>query len=981
MLFHNNPKEVQTCIKAWSRDGFVALKYIFDAAKVLTLEGSFDTVVRKLLIAFNASDLVTQNIDLAAQGGNMEALGLKQYMKDQGLLQTNYKIMSGEDFKKLRPLLLADPEHFITEKIKQEHYPYCIPGRTIGFDSSWVRNEISESSRKLKEFSDSRRSDTAILVGNGPSLKGINFELFEGQDLFISNYAIKNQVLNKYAKGVAVTNYLVAEQEPYHFQMGRHWRFFPLWLGNTFSSSEQNIFLNAVGGKLNFSTNVEKKIFWHSTVSFFWLQILYHAGYRKILMTGFDNSYNQPKTAKEGDLIRQDDNDENHFDSTYFKGKVWQAADTDKMEETYILSRKYFELDGREIVNCTVGGQLKVFRRARLQDELPPRKFFSLFPGAVHKPKVVVVTAFCSCDAKSTENHWRLLNRLGYRNADHIHLYKDSSNTLPRNTLPRVVCADIDSIYPTECKQPHPAGSNLAFVHTVRMLLETGYTHFFWMEPDCVPTSKDWLSPFLERLTQYPDEPIHGTGGGTTNPAKPIWKNHFAGSSLYSLEKLSQVDWRTYLASEVSVSFNIWLSVHLGYIKLLEINNEDEDNTIVYGKNRYNWRSLRQPMALVYGMFEHWRPEKFLSPEQLEERLEWPEFKLYHAIKDHNVLYKIYGNQKPSVSTVIINYNNDKYLHEAISSALNQKIENVDYEVIVVDDGSTDKSVEIIKGFGGTIKPILLNHGVLNSNFNQQRGLRTGIEESQGDIVLLLNSVDTFAPTKVAAVCRMFENIDVVVGQHLLQLADEEGKSLGGVCKFFPRESITPTTYADQGRVNFFQPTSGLAFRRSYLLSQKWLMRPDEHDSTWIDVRITCFAPFFGPIFSSNTELGKCRRHAYSDSIRTETMHKSIKTDELWFISIADFMGIKGITFEWMKASPISFSISKKESQARLFILKLSGQLQKSPNDTISKLECDPLLAMKVQECLEILTKNQILKSYYHRSLSFAKLKATNKNH
>lgn len=981
MLFHDNPKEVETCIKAWSRDGFVALKYIFDAAKVLTLEGDFDTVAKKLLITFNASDLVIQKLGLAAQSGNMEALGLQQYMKDHDLLHTHYRRISSDDFNRLRPMLLADPVDFIAEKIRQEPYPHYVPGRTIGFDSSWVINEISESSRRLKEFSDSRRSDTAILVGNGPSLKSVDFELFEGQDVFISNYAIKNQALNKYAKGVAVTNYLVAEQEPYHFQMGRHWRFFPLWLGNTFSSSEQNIFLNAVGGDLSFSTNVEKKIFWHSTVSFFWLQILYHAGYRKILMTGFDNSYKQSKTAKEGDLIRQEKNDENHFDASYFKGKVWQAADTDKMEETYILSKKHFELDGREIVNCTVGGQLEVFRRARLQDELPPRKVFALFPGAVRKPKVAVVTAFWPGDAKATENHWRLLNRLGYRNADHIHLYKNSANTLPLNTLPRVVCADIDSIYPVESKKPHPAGPNLVFVHTVRMLLETGYTHFFWMEPDCVPTSKDWLAPFLERLAQYPDEPIHGTGGGTSNPSKPIWKNHFAGCSLYSLEKLSQVDWKKYLASDLSISFDIWLSVRLGYIELLNINNEDQHNTIIYGEDRYNWRALRKPPTLVYGMFEHWRPEKFLSPEQLEERLDWPGFRLYHAIKDPNLLYKVYARQKPSVSTVVINYNNDKYLHEAISSALNQEIENVDYEVIVVDDGSTDKSVEVIKGFGERIKPILLNHGDLNPNFNQQRGLRTGIEASQGDIVLFLDGDDTFAPTRVASSCRMFEKIEVVIGQHLLRLTDEDGKSLGGVCKNFPSENITPRTYADQGRVNFFQPTSGLAFRRSYLLSQKWLMRPDEHDSTWMDVRISRFAPFFGTIYSSNTEQGTWRRHANSDSIRTDNISERVKRHEAWFISIADYLGIEDITFEWMEATPPSFTIPKTESQARLFILTLSGQLLKSPNYTISKLESDPLLAKKIQECLEILSKNELLKSYFHRSLSLAKLKITSKNH
>ena len=67
---------------------------------------------------------------------------------------------------------------------------------------------------------------------------------------------------------------------------------------------------------------------------------------------------------------------------------------------------------------------------------------------------------------------------------------------------------------------------------------------------------------------------------------------------------------------------------------------------------------------------------------------------------------------QPLVSILITNYNYADFLGQAIDSALGQTYKNT--EIVVVDDGSTDNSREVIKGYGNKIISIficfLLNH-------------------------------------------------------------------------------------------------------------------------------------------------------------------------------------------------------------------------------------------------------------------------------
>src|SRR3989441_12330 len=100
------------------------------------------------------------------------------------------------------------------------------------------------------------------------------------------------------------------------------------------------------------------------------------------------------------------------------------------------------------------------------------------------------------------------------------------------------------------------------------------------------------------------------------------------------------------------------------------------------------------------------------------------------------------GVEPPRVSVVIPVYNGERYLADAIQSVLDQTYQN--FEVIVVDDGSTDESAEVAQRFGEAIRYVhQANGGVCKAR-------NTGIAAAQGGYVAFLDQDDLWLPDKLA---------------------------------------------------------------------------------------------------------------------------------------------------------------------------------------------------------------------------------------
>ena len=94
------------------------------------------------------------------------------------------------------------------------------------------------------------------------------------------------------------------------------------------------------------------------------------------------------------------------------------------------------------------------------------------------------------------------------------------------------------------------------------------------------------------------------------------------------------------------------------------------------------------------------------------------------------------NNTRPLVSVIIANYNGEKFLTECLNSLLREK--SSDFEVIIVDDASTDKSIALLKNKFGREKRLKLV--ALTKNVGAAKARNMGVENSSGKYLFFLDN-------------------------------------------------------------------------------------------------------------------------------------------------------------------------------------------------------------------------------------------------
>ncbi|MCH5249329.1 MAG: glycosyltransferase family 2 protein [Lachnospiraceae bacterium] len=117
-------------------------------------------------------------------------------------------------------------------------------------------------------------------------------------------------------------------------------------------------------------------------------------------------------------------------------------------------------------------------------------------------------------------------------------------------------------------------------------------------------------------------------------------------------------------------------------------------------------------------------------------------------------------NQSPLISVIIPIYNVEKFLHECVDSVLNQTYRNI--EIILVDDGSTDKCPEICDEYAGSDNRIKVIHK-RNGGLSDARNC--GFKASSGEFITFVDSDDCIAKEMIEVLYTLCQKKNVQLAQ------------------------------------------------------------------------------------------------------------------------------------------------------------------------------------------------------------------------
>jgi glycosyltransferase involved in cell wall biosynthesis len=293
----------------------------------------------------------------------------------------------------------------------------------------------------------------------------------------------------------------------------------------------------------------------------------------------------------------------------------------------------------------------------------------------------------------------------------------------------------------------------------------------------------------------------------------------------------------------------------------------------------------------------------------------------------------------PLASVVISNHNYEHFLPEAVDSVLNQTYPSV--EVIVVDDGSTDNSREVIESYGDRIVPVLKDNG------GQSSACNAGFLVSNGDIVIFFDADDVLLPDTIGSVVTVFQaGSNVAKVQYRLQEVDVHGTPTGTV----QPPSNAPIQSGDlrqqilQGYRYFWPSTSGNAFASSVL--HQILPIPEDLYRGTPDIYLCNLSPVFGTIVSLG-EIGALYRVHGSNNFYSRAI--DIDQSRRVIAAVAD-------SYERQRrllSTLYSADAQKVGSRDLYFLMRRVVLLKLAPQDY--PLE-DSLLALCTRGCLLSIT-------------------------
>lgn len=232
------------------------------------------------------------------------------------------------------------------------------------------------------------------------------------------------------------------------------------------------------------------------------------------------------------------------------------------------------------------------------------------------------------------------------------------------------------------------------------------------------------------------------------------------------------------------------------------------------------------------------------------------------------------ASEQPDVSIVITSHNYAWCLRDAVDSALGQM--DVWHEVIVVDDGSTDESRDILDGYAKVIT-------IFQENAGQAAAMNVGLDVARAPWILFLDADDRLHPLACAESLEL-ARLGVCKVQFRLEVVDRDGRELGyshPARSFRMPDGSVVHDLLSRGR--YITPmTSGNLYSRRVL--EQVMPITDQRFATAGDGYLNTVVPFYGEVASLQQALGWYRLHGGNiwsmTRVQPERLREFVRHDE-----------------------------------------------------------------------------------------------------
>lgn len=218
----------------------------------------------------------------------------------------------------------------------------------------------------------------------------------------------------------------------------------------------------------------------------------------------------------------------------------------------------------------------------------------------------------------------------------------------------------------------------------------------------------------------------------------------------------------------------------------------------------------------------------------------------------------------PRISVITPLYNQGKYIEQTILSVINQDYANIEH--IIIDGGSIDNSVEIIRKYEKHIA-----YWVSERDQGHRYALKKGFDRATGDVVAWQNADDYYEPNVFGKVMRVFQEhseVDLVYGN--VRMVDENSRPIGEL-------RYAPTNFWSTLFEGFTMNNQAAFFRRSL-----WdAMGGITFDDYFFDYDLFLRATRIARVFFIHQILGNYRKHAGSGYFSGTLEH--LRTDQ-WVV-------------------------------------------------------------------------------------------------